>query len=361
MAIGLFDLDGDRLVRRDRIELEAAGARTAVPALTGVRAADLLLLNDDDLTYAKVRLDSRSTATVLRHLAALPEPLARALCWASLWDMVRDAELPARDFLRIVVEALPSESDPNLVATTLAHAEGALTFYADPGYAYDGWRALATAARARATAPSASQRIWADTYIRATRADPDLSTVAGWLAGQGRPDGLEISNDLRWQILQALVAAGAAGPEQIDAEAAADPTVSGEVAATITRALIPTAEAKAATWAAIVDPETRMHLRRATLLGFQHPAQTALTEPYVAAYLDALDEVWRDWEFSPARLFAVLAYPSLQVPRDALDRVDRWLADGDRPGPLRRLVSDRRDDMRRALAARARDAVRAPG
>ena len=220
---------------------------------------------------------------------------------------------------------------------------------------------LATTASAVAATPSPLQRIWADTYIRAARSEPELSIVASWLAGQGAPAGLEVEHDLRWQILQALVAAGAAGPDEIAAEAAADPTVSGEMAATVARALIPTAEAKAETWALIVDPATKLHLRRAALLGFQHPVQTALTEPYVTAYLDVLDEIRRDWDFSLVQVFAVFGYPSLQVTPDTLDRVDRWLAERELPAALRRLVSDRRDDMQRALAARARDAVRAPG
>jgi len=361
MAIGLFDLEGDRLVRRGRFEVEVVGPRTPVPALTGERVPDLLLLNDDDLTYAKVRFDARSAATVRDHLARLPEPLARALCWASLWDMVRDAELPARDFLRIVVNALPSESDPSLVATTLAHAESALMVFADPGWAPEGWQMLAKTASAVVATPSASQRTWADTYIRATRSASDLSTVAGWRAGRGVPEGLEVQHDLRWQILQALVASGTAGPDEIDAEAASDPTVNGETAAMVARALIPTAEAKAAAWALIVDPATKLHLRRGALLGFQHPTQTALTAPYITAYLDVLDEIWHDWEFSPARLIVVYGYPGLQVAPDTLDRVDRWLAERDVPAALRRLISDRRDDMQRALAARARDAIRAPG
>src|SRR5262249_14329956 len=98
LAIGLYDLDGDRLVRRHPIELDVSGARTDVPALAGKRVPDVLLLNDDDLTYAKLRLDDRSMATVVSHITGFASALPRALCWAAAWDMLRDAELAARDY-----------------------------------------------------------------------------------------------------------------------------------------------------------------------------------------------------------------------------------------------------------------------
>ncbi len=357
MAIGLFDLQGDGLVRRDRVLIEVTGERTSVPALTGVRAADLLLLNDDDLTYAKVRLDERSTRSVLENLAGLAEPLARALCWAAVWDMVRDAEVPVREYLRMVTISLPPESDPSLVTTILGHAEAALIYYADPGWAPVGRHSLADVAAVAAARRSGSQRTWAKAYAGAARTEADLSAIAGWLTGDRVPDGLDVQAELRWELVQALVAAGAAGPAEIDAEAAADPTTSGETAAALARALIPSAEAKAVAWAAIVDPATQMHLRRASLQGFQHPSQTALTAPYVGSYLDLLGDIWRQWEFLPARQFAVLAYPTHQVSQTTLDRVDRWLVESDPPPPLRRLVSDRRDDTLRALGARACDAA----
>ncbi|MGE5828131.1 MAG: aminopeptidase N [Micromonosporaceae bacterium] len=357
MAIGLFDRQGDALVRRDRVELEVSGARTAVPELTGVRAADLLLLNDDDLTYAKVRLDERSTRTVLDDLASLTDPLARALCWAMVWDMVRDAEIPVRQYLPLVTTAQAKESSANLVRTTLGHAEAALTFYADPEWAPVGWQCLADAARATAQNRSASQRTWAKAFARAARSEADLSTVAGWLRGEAVPDGLEIKADLRWDMLQALVAGGAVGPAEIEAEARADPTTNGENGAAMARALIPTAEAKAAAWSLLSDPATKMNVRRVVALCLQHPAQTALTAPFVEPYFERLDQVWREWEFLSARIFASLAYPSHQVSSQLLERTNRWLAESDPPVPLRRLVGDRRDDLQRAIAARACDAA----
>ncbi|MGH3716938.1 MAG: aminopeptidase N, partial [Micromonosporaceae bacterium] len=143
LAIGLYDLDGDRLVRRDRLELDVSGERTELPQLVGVAAPDVLLVNDDDLTYAKLRLDPRSAATVVDHIAGLESPLSRALCWAAAWDATRDAELPARDYVAQTTAGLPAERDVNLVAVTTRQAFAALAMYADPAWAPEGWRAVA--------------------------------------------------------------------------------------------------------------------------------------------------------------------------------------------------------------------------
>ena len=103
VGVGLYDLEEGRLVRRERVELDAVGARTVVPALAGMRVPDLVLVNDGDLAYAKIRLDDRSLATLVDHLGRIDDPLARSLCWSAAWDMLRDAELPARRYLRLVL------------------------------------------------------------------------------------------------------------------------------------------------------------------------------------------------------------------------------------------------------------------
>jgi aminopeptidase N len=359
MNIGLFDLDGERLVRRGRVPVEVTGERTEVPELTGARAADLLLLNDDDLTYAKLRLDGRSTRTALNHLAAVPELLARTLCCATLWDMVRDGELPARRYVAAVASALPVETDLALLTAMLQYARTALTYYADPRWAPVGWRRLVEVARAGLdAAPPASdaQQIWARAYAALARDEPDLAVLAGWLRGDGVPAGLALRAELRWAVLHGLAANAAAGPAQIEAEQRGDRTTNGDEAAATARALLPTAEAKADAWRRVTDPATGMHLRRALLQGFEHPAQTALTAPYAARYLDMLERAWREWESLPARSFAVQAYPTQQVDERTVAAVGEWLR-GDRPATLRRLVGDRHEDAVRALRARARDAA----
>jgi len=361
LAVGLYDLSGDRLVRRDRIELDVSGPRTEVPQLTGVPAADVLLVNDDDLTYAKLRLDERSMATVVEHIAGFESSLPRALCWNAAWDMVRDAELPTRDYLRLALKGLPREQDVNLVTVVLRQAASALALYADPAWAPEGWRILAagTAAALREAEPgSGLQLAWARAYASAAREEADLAVLRGWLEGVGVPDGLEIDTDLRWHLVRCLVANGAAGEVDIQAQLERDRTASGEREATQARALIPTPEAKAEAWRRLTQDHSLPNwLRRSLAQGFQHPAQVELTRPYVERYFAEVADIWNTWDSEPAQLFVLLMYPAYQVSEETVAATDAWLASGEHPAPLRRLVSEGKDGVLRALAARARDAA----
>jgi aminopeptidase N len=363
IGIGLYDLTGDgKLVRRDRIEIDVSGERTEVPALVGVPAPDVLLLNDDDLTYAKLRLDERSMETVVRHIAGFADPLARGLCWSAAWDMVRDAELAGRDYVALVLAGLPAETDINLVTAALRHVPTVLSFYVDPAWAPGGWQALAETALAavRAAEPgSGFQLAWARAYASAARGDADLALLRAWLDGREVPPGLTIDTELRWLLLQALVANGAAGPDEIEAELDRDRTAGGERQAAVARALVPTPESKAETWRRLVtDHELPNWLARAMLQGFQHPAQVELTAPYAARYFEVVADVWAHRDSEPAQEFAMLAYPSFQVSEQTVAATDAWLAQPDHPAPLRRLVAEGKDGVVRALRARAKDSAR---
>ena len=124
VAIGLYDRVDGALVRTAREELDIVGELTEVPALVGRPQPDLVLVNDDDLTYAKVRLDERSRATVVAHIGEIEESLPRALCWSAAWDMTRDAEMPARDYVRLVHSGIARESDIGVVQSLLRQAQG---------------------------------------------------------------------------------------------------------------------------------------------------------------------------------------------------------------------------------------------
>ncbi|MEV6924173.1 aminopeptidase N [Dactylosporangium sp. NPDC051485] len=359
IGIGLYDLVGSVLVRRELVEADVDGERTEIAALAGRPAADVLILNDDDLTYAKLRLDPRSMATVVDHIDGLDNSLARALVWSASWDMVRDAELAARDYVRLVAGGLPAEKDINLVTATIRQAQSALVFYADPEWAPQGWAQLADAARGALEAAepgSGFQLAWARSFAAAARTEADLAVLAGWLRGEGVPAGLAIQADLRWGILHALIAAGAADPADIEAELDRDRTASGERQAALGRALVPSAESKAETWRRLVEDHGLPNwLQRALLQGFQHSAQIELTAPYAAAYFDALLPVWESRDSEPAAEFVEMGYPAYQVSEETVARTEAWLATPGTPAPLRRLVGEGRDGIVRALRARAKD------
>ena len=361
IGVGLYDLTDGRLVRRERYEVDVTGEHTDLAALRGVRAADVLLLNDDDLSYTKLRLDERSMATVVQHIGGFDSSLARALCWTAAWDMIRDAELSARDYVALTLSGLPAETDINLVTATLRQATTALTLYADPAWAPTGWADLARTARdalAAAEPGSGFQLAWARAFTSAARSEEDLATLRGWLDGTGMPAGLTVDTELRWSVLAALVANGAAGTAEIEAELSGDRTASGEREAAYAHALMPTAENKAAVWALLTGPDALPNWRhRALLQGFAHPAQVELIAPYRERYFAAVGQVWATRDSEPAQEFAQLAYPTYLVEDDTVAATDAWLAGDGHPAPLRRLVAEGRDGVVRALKARAKDAA----
>src|SRR3954454_7719377 len=120
------------MVRRRNVEVDIEGELSTVEELVGERQPDLLLLNDGDLTYAKIRLDERSLATVVGGLQTLDDSLARALCWGAAWDMVRDAEMRASGYVALVLATLGSETDSFGMRAIPAYASLAVNLYSDP-------------------------------------------------------------------------------------------------------------------------------------------------------------------------------------------------------------------------------------
>jgi aminopeptidase N len=359
IAIGIYDRTDAGLVRRHRVETDIDGPRTEVPALAGHRRGDLILVNDDDLTYAKIRLDDRSLQTLRSGIGELTDSLPAALCWAAAWDMCRDAELPARDYARMALSGLDSIGEISVLETVLRQAAMAVRRYASPDWRAEGVAGMAAAARRLLeTAEPGSDRQLA--YARALAdvavSRDDLDLIAGLLAGSGAVEGLAIDTDLRWDLLHRLVSRGVAGPAEIDAELARDATDAGERNAASCRAAIPEAAAKEAAWAEITSGGLGNAMFRAMLTGFADADQDELLAPYAARYFNAVGQIWRDWSSDMAQYFAVRAFPAQQVSADTIAAADAYLARGDTPAALRRLIAEGRDDVARALRCRERDA-----
>ena len=356
IAIGLYDLEGGALVRRDRVEVDVAGPLTEVPELTGVRQPDLLLLNDDDLTYAKLRLDERSLSTAVEHTSALGDSLPRALIWSAAWDMLRDAELPASRFVALGCKSLPQEPDINIATVAQRQVAGSLA-YADPAARAElreRWTRAAAEAMASAEPGSDRQRSWAKAYASASRTEDDLAVLRGWLEGADVPRGLAVDADLRWALLTSLVSNGAAAEDEIDRELERDDTADGRRLSFIARAAVPDAAAKERAWARIVDPASENYVRRSSMMGFGPLDQAELVRPYLDGYLEALPRLWDELGAQQAVEFSRLAFPSNLIDAESLAVIDAWLAE-DRPAPVKRGVAEGRADLARALAGQERD------
>ncbi|MGY1844342.1 aminopeptidase N [Modestobacter sp. SYSU DS0875] len=360
LAVGLYTSGPDGLTRAHRVELDVDGARTEVPELVGHPAADLVLVNDDDLTYAKLRLDEGSLATLREQIGAIPDSLPRALCWSAAWDMTRDGELAARDWVQLVLAGVDAESEISVVQSLLARVQTALASYADPAWAPTGWAQLgdkALASLGSAAPGSDTQLQWSRTLAAAARTEEHAAALRGLLDGSRVVEGLAVDADARWAFLHGLVAMGAAGDAEIDAEAARDATATGVRRAATARALRPTAEAKAETWErAFTDESIPNAVHEAMVAGFWQPAQQELTRPYVERYFADIRGVWDRRPGEIAKNAVEYLFPKV-IEEQTVATADQWLADPGHPAALRRLVSEGRDGVARALRARARDAA----
>jgi aminopeptidase N len=360
LAIGLYDHDeGGGLVRRTRVELDVVGDSTEVDDLLGQTPADLVLLNDDDLTYAKVRLDERSLATLEHHLSAIADPLARNLCWSSTWDMVRDAELPTRRFVDLALAHAAGEADDSTLARLLGQATSAVDAYGDPAHRPAALAALAAQARGQldlAEPGSDRQLIWVRHLLAAGESADDLAFARSLLDGTVVVPDLKIDTDLRWQIVGALASAGVDDADAVIArELERDPTDIGQRRAAAARASMPTAAAKAEAWAKATSPGLTLAMMRAVTGGFSQWGQDALLEAYVEPYFASVAEWWRDRSREEALGLVNGFYPSTLVRAEVVAATDRALADADLAGPVRRILLEGKDGIERAVRARACD------
>jgi len=358
IAIGLYDRTSAGLSRRLRVETDVTGPRTVIGDLAGQPRPDLVLVNDDDLTYAKIRLDDHSLRTLIESsTGSFTESLPAALCWAAAWDMCRDGEMAARDYVRLVLSGI-SVADISVVQTLLRQAGQAARRFADPEWQKTGLALMASALRdLLQTAPAGSDAQLA--YVRAfagvaTSAD-DLALLARLLDGSVLLDGLSVDTDLRWALLGRLVSRGAAGTAEIDAELARDATDAGERHAATCRAAIPTAEAKREAWQTLISGELTIAMFRAALGGFVDPDQPQLIEPYRGDYFAVVGGVWREWSSAMAQDFVAGGYLVCPLSQETVAATDDYITREDPPAALRRLLIEGRDDVLRALRCQARD------
>ncbi|GAA3974853.1 aminopeptidase N [Streptomyces marokkonensis] len=367
VAIGLYRRTGEgSLERYARAEVDVDGPRTVVAELAGAEAPELVLVNDDDLTYCKTRFDETSLATLRDHLGALTDPLARALCWSALWNMTRDALLPARDFVGLVLRFAGRESDIGVLQMLHAWANSALTHYAAPDWRQAGGRLLGEGAlrELRDAVPGSEQQLaWARFFAAVASEGAGLRLLRGLLEGTEKIDGLDVDQELRWAFLEPLTAHGAADEGMLAAELARDDTASGKRHQVRCLAARPSAAVKAQAWAQVVESDALSNaLVEATIAGFEQASQRELIAPYAQKYFAAIERVWSERSIQIGMEVVRGLFPSLRDSQDTLDATDAWLSAHEDAAPaLRRLVLEARDDLARALRGQACDAAAAAG
>ncbi|MFF5896506.1 aminopeptidase N [Streptomyces argenteolus] len=376
ITVGTYDHSLDtqtgteQLVLRDRFDIDVP--QDGAPATQPGRRPDLVVLNDNDLTYAKVRLDTRSWDTALTHLSGIPDPLTRALVWNTARDMVRDGELHPATYLTAARTHLPYESD-------LAVVQGVLGFAAT--HIADRYLAPQDRPTALATLTSLCRDLlrrtegltakdWEQSHdgtppgspdpglrLTAVRHFIDAATqpeaIQDWLAEGTVPGGPELDPELRWRILTRLAVLGATDEAAIAHELGTDPSATGQEGAARCRAALPTPEAKEAAWQAMFTDDTLSnYLFTATAQGFWQPEQSDLLTDYVARYYPDATALADRRGPAMAEAAGRYAFPAHAIDADSLRLGTATLDDPALTPALRRKLTDQLDDLRRALAVR---------
>ena len=330
LGVGLYDLTEGRLERRSIVEIDVSGDETPVPELVGQAQPDLVLLNDGDLTYAKVRLDERSLATLVQHVDSIDDSLARALCYGAAWDMTRDAEMRASDWLDFALRGIAREADLTAVRSLISRTTQAVSLFSAPEHRADlrrrwegGLRGLVLAALADSDKQLALVRGLAGVAFT----DESLALMEGIFDGSRTLEGLTVDTDLRWELLSGLAREGRAGNDEIDAELDRDNTISGQELAAGARASMPTAAAKATAWRDAVErDDVANETMRSIAFSFHQFGQDEILAPYVERFLSVADTIWEDRGVHQASTVLGYLFPRMLATTQTLETVDRWLS-----------------------------------
>lgn len=357
IAVGLYRLDGSQVTRFKRVEIDIDGARTEVGQLLGADAADLVLVNDDDLTYCLQDLDKASLEFVVANIDKVAEPMARTLCWSATWEMTRAGTMRARDFAALVARGAAMETELAVLERILGQAIVAVSTYADPAWAKEeGWDLLAETCLAGATsADSERALIFTQALAKLKLNDSARDFLENLLSTSN-------DNDVRWRALAALAADGALGDdkaagEHIAAELERDNTSTGYQWSVQARAAINSASNKRTVWEEIIGGQlTNLELRH-KLAGLNYPGADEYLRDMTAQYFDVAEKVWQSQSSEIALTTVTGAYPTWEVSKEGLSLADAFLA-RNLPAGLRRAVTEQRDRVARALRNRAFDAAK---
>ncbi len=363
LGIGGYSLIGGSFVRVFYEEADIDGEETAIGELDGVVRPDLILLNDGDLAYTKVRLDPESAAAARENINAFADRLPRTLVLANLWDMCRDAELSATDYVDIALRALETEDHGTVLRYLLHQLETARDLYSAPSNrdALKERVADKLFEILEGTESGSDRQLQiAMTAVTSAITEDQLDHIAGWLEGKDVPEGLAVDANFRWVILRALAACGRVDEPTIEAELAErDNTASGAAGAARARASMSDADAKERAWSDITSGKVSNTVQRSLAMGFS-AGNPKLLVRYVDRYFGELINQWDNRTLEFSQNFAQHVYPmplvGLDVEADLVARTRAWLAETDAAPALKRLVLERLADAERAVHAQERDA-----
>jgi aminopeptidase N len=362
IAIGLYEEQSGKIVRTERIELDVEGAKTQVPGLAGKKRPALILLNDDDLTYAKIRMDESSWSFALDKLSSIEDPLARALVWGSAWDATRDGETSPRDFIKLALRHIEFETESTTMLTILRQLLTVANLYvAEPNRSTeqlalaDGLWALAQNSKAGSDA----QLQFVKFFAQFARSEKQLATVSDLLHGKTKLASLAIDTDLRWELVTALAVGGKMSIEQLDQELATDNTANGQKYHVAAVAALPDNSSKQAMFTKLVaTDELSNALVNSASLAFGRVLNPEVLQVFVAQYFANVLKIWEEKTYHMAEYLLVNLYPLALANAALVSETKDFLAKPDiqsKPA-LRRILIENLANVERALSAQQRDA-----
>ena len=360
LVVGTYEKQGTKLVRTNRFEIDVEGKETKVSELVGLKRPALILDNDDDLTYAKIRLDDVSLDTATKEIASIESSLSRALIWGAVWDMVRDGEVGTGKYLDLVLAGLAAETDIGLVQQVLMQCRSAIDVYADRKNRIpyntkfaDGLQSLL----AKSENGSDRQLALVRSFSAVATTDLQVNRVAEILDGKEKIQGLNIDTDLRWTLLRRLVVMGKRDLAAIEEELTRDDTAMGREHAAGAKAAIPTLEAKQIAWTLVTTneslPNSEIH---SALGGLSYIDHAEIMKNFIDKYFDSVATLWNSRTHEIGQSLVTGLFPSSNITKEVIEKSDKFLAENkDLAVGARRIIIEQRDALARALRAQEVD------
>ena len=361
LAVGFYEEVGGKLIRTERIELDVQGERTEVSELVGKKRPALVLLNDDDLTYAKIRLDEKSFETALTKLSQIEDPLARALVWGSVWDATRDGESTARNFIKLALSHIQEETESTTMMTLLRQLLTVTNLFTAPKHRLESQLEVAEGLwqlAQSAKAGSDAQLQFVKFFAQFARSQTQLEVVADLLSGKKQLDELKIDTDLRWELLTSLSVGGKATKARIDVELEAYNTANGQKAHAAAIAGLPDLKAKQEMFSKLVDTDQMSNaLVNSASLAFGRVLETALLEPFVEQYFAKVLSIWEHKSYHMAEYLLVNLYPLSLANHALVQQTEKFLENPElssKPA-LKRIIIENLAGVVRAIKAQQTD------
>jgi aminopeptidase N len=337
------------------IRADLSGKNVQVHDAVGAGCPEFIFANENDYAYGRFLLDGRSRAVVLRDLGATHDLFRRTLLWGSLWESVRNSDLPPREYLAETLKLLPAEPDETLVRSLLSHSARALHWYVSTPTRREYVPQFETMATDRMLhSVSADLRIvWFRSLEAMAETLQGLAELKQILRGELTIPGVELRQLDRWNIVTALVAHADPESQAIFAtEKRRDPTGDGAKYAYAAEAATPDAATKKRYFSDFLRDQSRPEdWIEQSLYPFNYWDQSQLTAPYLTPALQALPQIKQE-----RKIFFLVdwldAFIDGQDSDEAQAEVYAYLRSGALDEDLRLKILQAVDELERTVAIR---------